>query len=132
MEILDLFRRDEVVGSRVLVCAIDPRFEDLVTVDSEVYRRFYPSTVTTLFSGVAELTHAVGAGYDIIHILCDVPEDGMVKSSDGVRVSGTELLLKCCKANAKLLWIACDNEAQRYINGFRPAASLARSSVRGT
>ena len=40
MGILDLFRKtkDEVHGARVLVCAVDSRFDDLLKIDSEVYR----------------------------------------------------------------------------------------------
>ena len=39
MGILDLFRKnkDEVHGAKVLVCAIDNRFEDLLKADSDAY-----------------------------------------------------------------------------------------------
>jgi hypothetical protein len=35
MGILDLFRKDEVVGAKVLVCALATRFDDLLKVDAE-------------------------------------------------------------------------------------------------
>ena len=41
MGILDLFRKDEVRGAKVLVCALDNRFDDLLKKDSEVYGRYY-------------------------------------------------------------------------------------------
>jgi hypothetical protein len=116
--ILDLFHKDEVRGSKVLVCGLEPQHEELVASDSRVYRRFYACTVATLFSGVTELAKAVSDQYDIIHLLCDLPHSGTVRGTDGIEITGAELLRLCCGSNVKLLWIASENEPDRYINTF--------------
>lgn len=118
MGILDFFRRDEVVGSRVLVCAIDPRFAELVTTDSQIYQRFYRFTKATLFSTVHELTEALGHRYDIVHLFCDVTPSGVLIDRESNKMRSTGLLEKCCLTNVKLLWIASDNPPDTYINAF--------------
>jgi hypothetical protein len=57
MGILDLFRKnkDEVQGTRVLVCAIDNRFDDLLKQDSEIYGRYYRATTTALLPTIQAL-----------------------------------------------------------------------------
>jgi hypothetical protein len=117
MRIVDLFRRDEVLNPRVLVAGLDPRFEELVTMDSEVYRRFYTSTASALFPCIAELEAAISHRYDIVHLFCDVRQNGTIMSREN-EMSGTTLLQTCCDRNVKILWIASDNEADRYISGF--------------
>jgi hypothetical protein len=116
MGILDIFRKDEIVGTRVLTCAFDSRFEDLMRKDSEAYRRSYPTTTATTFSAPGELLEAVRQDYDVIHLLCDVSPNGEIAGSD---VSGTELIAQCCASSVKLLWIASDNDPDRYIRGFK-------------
>ena len=49
MGILDLFRKHEVVGAKVLVCALETHFDDLLKLDAEAYRRYYPATETAIF-----------------------------------------------------------------------------------
>jgi hypothetical protein len=71
MGILDLFRKDEVVGSKVLVCALDNRYDDLLRGDSEVYGRYYRTTTTTLFPSIQALLGHLEQKYDIVHLLCD-------------------------------------------------------------
>jgi hypothetical protein len=116
MGILDIFRKDETVGTRVLICAFDSRFEDLMRKDSEAYRSRYPATTATTFSGPSELLEAVQRGYDVVHLLCDINPNGEIAGSD---VTGTELIARCCASSVKLLWIASDNEPDRYIQGFK-------------
>jgi hypothetical protein len=116
MGILDIFRKDEIVGTRVLICAFDSRFEDLMRKDSEAYMRCYPTTTATSFSGPGELLEAVRQDYDVIHLLCDVNPNGEIAGSD---VTGTELITQCCDSNVKLLWIASDNDPIGYIKGFK-------------
>ena len=62
MGILDLFRKDEVVGTKVLVCTIDHQFAELVNEDAAIYERRYPATTKAIFSGLGELMEAVERG----------------------------------------------------------------------
>jgi hypothetical protein len=119
MGILDFFRRDEVVGSKVLVCGLAARFEELVTTDSQIYRQFYPSTTTRLFNGAEELDRTLSHSYDILHLFCDVAPDGVLTHAGSGVFTGTGLLQKCCDLNVKLLWVASDNQPDLYITGFK-------------
>ncbi len=47
MGIFDLFRKDEVLGAKVLVCALDNRFDDVLKGDSEVYGQYYRATTSS-------------------------------------------------------------------------------------
>ena len=60
MGILDLLRknRDEVHGARVLVCAVDNRFDELLKEDSEIYRRYYRGN-SSLMAEVAVLLRTI-------------------------------------------------------------------------
>jgi hypothetical protein len=49
MSLLDLFRKDEVIGAKVLVCALATGFDDLLDGDHEVYRQYYPATSKAIF-----------------------------------------------------------------------------------
>ncbi len=119
MGFLDLFRRDEVVGSRVLVCRLGSRFEELVSADSLTYTRFYPSTTTSSFRSTQELLEGLSRQYDIVHLFCDVLPNGTIRGDgNDDEVTGTAVLEECCKSNVKLLWLASDNDADLYIRGF--------------
>jgi hypothetical protein len=118
MSLLDLFRKDEVIGAKVLVCALETRFVDLLKEDSEVYRQYYPATATAIFPTIQALTGGIGQGYDIVHVLCDLTASGTIMDANSGEITGTELIQKCCDQNVKLLWIASDNPPERYIKGF--------------
>jgi hypothetical protein len=117
MGILGLFRKkDEVVGAKVLVCALDSRFADLLRADTETYKRYYPDTTDTTFVNIDELMRAITQRYDVVHLLCDVSPSGAMGGSD---IIGTELIERCCASNVKLLWVASSNAAEGYIKGFK-------------
>ena len=119
MGILDWFGKDEIVGSKVLVCGLGNRFEELVSSDGAIYGHFYRSTTKALFPTISDLTAAISRQqYDIVHLFCDVPPTGIIVDNDGNEVAGTELIQKCCDANVKLLWIASDNKPEGYIKNF--------------
>jgi hypothetical protein len=113
MGILDLFRKDEVTGSKVLVCSLGAKFDDSLRSDTQVYKRFYPSTTSTTFTSIEQLTAALAQKYDIVHLLCEASPEGAIAG-----LSGTELIKKCCEANVKLLWIASNNLPEAYTKGF--------------
>jgi hypothetical protein len=118
MALLDFLRKDEVIGSTVLVCGLDARFEELADGDSQIYKRFYRATTTRMFNTGSDLVAALQDKYDIIHLFCDVLNDGTLLDSEGGTISGTALLEHSCAAGVKLVWIANGNPSDRYINGF--------------
>jgi hypothetical protein len=118
MGIFDLFWKDKVVGAKVLVCALDTRFEDLLKEDSEVYRRYYPATTTEMLPTIQALLGRLEQWYDIVHVLCDVTEQGTITDANGNEITGTQLIQNCCDQNVKLLWAASDNSPDFYIKGF--------------
>ena len=120
MGILDLFRKnkDEVQGTRVLVCAIDNRFDDLLKQDSEIYGRYYRATTTALLPTIQALLGRLEQTFDIVHLIADVTESGTIRDASGHEITGTELIQRCCDHDVKLLWAASDNPPDRYINGF--------------
>jgi hypothetical protein len=118
MGILDFFRKDEVVGTKVLVCALETRFADLLKEDADVYRRYYPATVTEVLPSVQALLGRLEQRYDIVHLLCDVSAKGTITDASGDEITGTQLVQRCCDQNVKLLWIASDNPPDLYVKGF--------------
>ncbi|HKS74740.1 MAG TPA: hypothetical protein VJQ82_16165 [Terriglobales bacterium] len=113
MGLFDSFRKEEVAGTKVLVCALDARFGDAMNSDSNQYRRIYPATTANVFSGVEELKQAIAQPYDIVHFYGDVSQDGKIAG-----ISGEQFVDLCCNANVKLLWIASDNKSENYVKGF--------------
>lgn len=120
MGILDLFRKnkDEVYGTRVLVCAIDGRFDDLLKEDSEIYGRYYRATTIALLPSIQSLLGCLEQKFDIVHLIADVTEAGTIRDASGREITGTELIQRCCDHEVKLLWAASDNPPERYIKGF--------------
>jgi hypothetical protein len=123
MGIFDAFRKEEVTGTRVLVCQfgpdLRPKFDEQVKSDLRVYQRFYPSASSAMFTSIAELRGAVGHQYDILHLFCDVGEGGVMSDASGDRITGTELLKAAADSDVKLLWIGNDNPQPAYDAGFK-------------
>lgn len=120
MGILDLFRnnKDEVRGARVLVCAVDKRFDGLLQEDSEIYGRYYQATTTAVLPDIQALLGRLEEKFDIVHLIAEVTETGTIRDASGREITGTDLIQRCCDHNVKLLWAASDNPPERYINGF--------------
>jgi len=120
MGILDFFRKekDEVSGAKVLVCALDSRFDDLLKEDSAVYGEYYRATTAMTLPSIQALLGRLEQKYDIVHLLSDVTESGTIKDNSGHEITGTELIQHCCDQNVTLLWAASDNPPERYIKGF--------------
>src|SRR5438128_1473836 len=120
MSILDLFRKnkDEVHGTKVLVCAIDRRFDDVLKQDSETYGHYYRATTTEVLPSIQALLGRLEQKFDVVHLIADVTEAGTIRDASGHEITGTELIQRCCDHDVKLLWAASDNLPERYIKGF--------------
>jgi hypothetical protein len=124
MGIKDLFSkrsRDEVLGSKVLVCSLDPKFAEMLSTDAASYGRFYPTPTATTFASIEALLGAIGQGYDIVQLFCDVSPEGVMSDGSGAKITGTALIEKCCDSDVKLLWVASENKPEAYIKGFKAA-----------
>ena len=118
MGLFDSFRKDEVVGSKVLVCQLGTKFDEHLKSDLRVYKRYYPAASSATFTSIAELRGAVGQKYDVLHLFCDVGQDGAIADAAGHCITGTELLKLALDSGVKLLWIGNDNLAEAYEAGF--------------
>ena len=121
--------RRKIGGARVLVCSLDNSFHTIFEADCMVYQRHYRMLDTALISGIPELLVAIEKRYDIVHLLCGISLDGLL-TDQNMALSGTELIRKCCDADVKLLWIANENNAPRYIRGFRVRGMLGAKPQR--
>jgi hypothetical protein len=123
MGLFDAFRKDEVTGTKVLVgqlgSGLGTKFDEHLASDLRVYKRFYPAASGATFTSVAELRGAVGHGYDILHLFCNVGDGGVITDSSGDRIAGTELLKAAVDSGVKLLWIGNDNLQEAYEAGFK-------------
>jgi len=119
MGIFDAFRKEEVTGSKVLVCQLGTKFDEQTKSDLRVYKRFYPAVTNSTFTSIAELNAAIGPKYDILHLCCDVDPAGNVIDNFGGRMSGNDLLKSAVDSGVKLLWIASDNLQASYDAGFK-------------
>jgi hypothetical protein len=123
--IRDLFKSrskdDDTRATRVLVAALDQKFAELVSIDGRCYCAVYPDAKQKSFENVEGLLKAIGDGYEVIHLFCDVTADGEITGGQGRELSATDLIDGCCKSGVKLLWIASDNKPEAYVKGFKPA-----------
>ena len=104
-------------ATRILVCALAPKFGEVLTADAERYAQFYPATTMMTFSTADEFVGALKDRFDVVHLFCDTDQNGRIS---GTHLDGTALIRTCCSSGVKLLWIASDNSASGYINGFSP------------
>ena len=124
MGIRNLFSKggqDEVVDAKILIASLDPKFLELMKVDSSCYSQFYHAPTVLVFEGIQELVGTIEKGYDIAHLFCDVSPDGTITDNRGAKVVGTTLIQSCCNSDVKLLWVASENKAEGYIKGFKAA-----------
>jgi hypothetical protein len=122
--ILDLLkkRKDEVVGTRVLVALLTPKFAELATADYRSYSQFYPATTQSIFESPEKFLEEIEKGYDVVHLFCDVMLGGNIAVGEGREMSATRLIQKCSESDVKLLWLASENKPEGYIKGFNLAS----------
>lgn len=108
-----------VNGTKVLVCTLGADLQDLLDADGNVYTRHYRRVERASFSTVRELVSAVESGYDAVHMLSPLTRGGLFSDSTNATLLGTNLVNTCCERSVKLLWIANENKAGDYIEGFK-------------
>jgi hypothetical protein len=122
--IRELFKKreqDQVVGTKVLVASLDPKFAEVASADRACYSQFYPAPSQFAFENVQELFAAISKGYDVVHLFCDVTSYGNITDVQGQETAATGLIQKCTESDVKLLWVASENKAEGYIMGFKAA-----------
>jgi hypothetical protein len=112
---------DEVVGAKILVASLDPKFAELAKADSNCYSQFYHTPTVLVFESIQELLGTIDKGYDIVHLFCDVSLDGTISDGRGGKILGTAVMQSCCDSDVKLLWVASENKAEGYTKGFKAA-----------
>jgi len=120
----DLFKkrvRDEVVGTKILVASLDPKFAELANADCRCYSQFYPTPTESVFESAQELFAAIGRGYDVVHLFCEVTSQGNITDVQGQETAATSLIESCSDSDVKLLWLASENKSAGYIKGFKAA-----------
>jgi hypothetical protein len=100
-----------VSGTKVLVCSLGEGtaggFED---ADAKVYSTYYRHVDVAVGQGVDDFLRSVaGNGYDVIHLFCELDEDGEVVGGQGARLNADTLFEVCKEADVKVLFIAGDN-----------------------
>ena len=131
MGLRDWFKSGAAGGrsSKVLVCSLDERFDRLSAADFEIYSRFYPTPTLMDGATVQQMQAALKRKFDVVHLLCNVEANGAVVDSRGVRMSGEALIEDCLASDVKLLWIAADNAADRYIKALAAASRGKRINL---
>jgi hypothetical protein len=121
--IKDLFRkrRDEVVGTKVMVASLDPKFTEQMKADRDCYSQFYSAPDESIFDNAQQLLSGFDKSYDIAHLFCDVSPEGNIIDSRGNTAPGAALIQSCCDGDVKLLWLASQNKPEGYIKGFQGA-----------
>jgi hypothetical protein len=108
-------------GCRVLVSTIGSGSREHLGYDAAVYRRHYSDVEVAVLGSANELCAAIASGYDIIHLVSHLAPGGWITDTTSDRLRGTDLVAKCCERDVKLLWIAGENSADDYIEGFKIA-----------
>lgn len=122
MGLRELFRKhtqDEVVGTKILVASLDPKFAEWAKTDCSCYSQFYPAPDEIVFENAQQLFSGIDKRYDIVHLFCDVSPEGNIIEGEGNTVAGAALIQRCCDADVKLLWLASQNKPEGYIKGFK-------------
>jgi hypothetical protein len=86
-------------------------------IDSDIYRKFY-SKIYGKISNIRELNNSLPQ-YDVVHLHCDLGPTGEITDSTSAAIPAEDFLRSCTQANVKMLWIASDNPAKKYIAGFK-------------
>ena len=124
LAIRDLFSKrgeHEVVGTKILLASLDPKFAELAKADSNCYSQFYHAPTVLVLESIPELLGTIDKGYDIVHLFCDVSPEGTISDGRGGKIVGTTVIQSCCNSDVKLLWVASENKAEGYIKGFKAA-----------
>jgi len=123
MGIFDSFRKEEVIGTKVLVGQMGTgqgtRFDEELKSDLRVYKRFYPAASSATFTTVAELRGAIDHKYDVLHLFCQLSTGSVITDASGDRLTGADLLKSAVDSGVKLLWIGNDNPQEAYDAGFK-------------
>jgi hypothetical protein len=118
-ELFKKHKQEEVVGTKILVASLDPKFAEVAKADCRCYSQFYSSSADSVFESAQELFAAIGKRYDVVHLFCNVTSDGNISDAQGRETAATRLIQTCSDSDVKLLWLASENKPEGYIKGFK-------------
>jgi hypothetical protein len=124
---------EAVSGAKVLVCSLGREtaegFED---ADAKVYSAYYRHVDVAKGQPPEDFLDSLGGnGYDILHLFCELDEDGDLVGGQGRTLNADTFFEACRKADVKLLFIASENSNQSYIGlGRRQPRGLALDMIR--
>lgn len=125
--------REIVRNARVFVCSLGAEtpegFED---ADAKVFTAYYPNVKIAKGLRPDDFVDSVSNfRYDIIHLFCELDEDGDLRGGAGTKLEASALFDACRAADVKLLFIASENRSEGYINmGRRQPKGIALDVVR--
>jgi hypothetical protein len=125
LRIRDFFGKraqEQVLGTKVLLASLNPKFAELLEADCRCYAEFYRAPTVAIGENAQELLRAIGQGYDIVHLFCDVSSNGVIRDGRGNEISCADLIARCLECDVKLLWLASESSPTEYAKGWRAAA----------
>lgn len=107
-------RVEMVSGTKVLVCSLGAgTAEGFEVADAKVYSTYYRHVDVAVGQGVDDFLRSVGeSGYDVIHLFCELEEDGEIVGGQGARLCADTLFEVCAEADVKLLFMAGENPSE--------------------
>jgi hypothetical protein len=117
-------RRQEVKGTRALVCGLDHNYGNLLEVDASIWVGAYQHVTNAGILNAGEFGNAMAGRPDAVHLCCNIGIDGVVRDDEGRALPGAEVGRLCVEAGVKLLFIANDNKPDAYIAAFSHVRNL--------
>jgi hypothetical protein len=115
-------KKDETLGTKILVASLSDLFRAEMKVDSEVYGRYYHLVNTRSFHDPMSLKAAI-KGIDLLHLFGRLDSGGQLNTASGEQFATAALLDNCVSSDVKTVILASENKAEDYIRGV-PARPL--------
>lgn len=112
-------RPETVVHTRILVSSLGREAgDDLEEKDAAVYSKYYRRVDVAKAQKAGELLASVRAGYDVVHLFCEISGDGYLVAEPGSEMNASDLLKACGEGDVKVLFLAEANPGDNYTKAF--------------